>query len=210
LKRIISGIALAMLIICTLMFASCIKPAKVNGLVGDLNSDGVVNIEDLTIAASAFGSRPDQPRWNSQTDINKDNVTNIVDMCIIAKHLGETAPTVVSATVNICPQSLNLRSRGRWITAYIELPEGYSSDDINVSTIMLNGTVPVELEPVAIEYRNCNEKPALMVKFERQEVIDLILENYQFTDKFGTVSLTLTGELKDGTFQGSNNIKIIL
>lgn len=50
--------------------------------------------------------------------------------------------------------------------------------------------------------------PDLMVKFDRQEVISLILRNYQLTDKRGTLTLTVTGKPKDGAlFNGSDIIK---
>jgi len=36
-------------------------------------------------------------------------------------------PPVITATVDIDPDTLNLRSRGKWITAYIQLLEGYTA-----------------------------------------------------------------------------------
>ena len=120
-------------------------------------------------------------------------------------------PPVLTATVDIRPQALNLRSKGEWITAYIELPEGYDVNDINASSIMLNDTVPAELRPVAVGDYDEDGVPDLMVKFDRHEVIDLILRNYQFTNRFGTVTLTVTGCLNDGTpFQGEDTITIIM
>lgn len=118
---------------------------------------------------------------------------------------------VLDALVDVKPEALNLHSKGRWITAYIELPEGYDVADINVSTIMLNDTIPAELRPTAIGDYDDDGIPDLMVKFDRQAVIDLILQNYQPTGRFGTVTLTITGYLYDGTpFQGTDSIRIIM
>ena len=125
------------------------------------------------------------------------------------------APLVINATVDINPKALNLRSRGKWVTAYIELPEGYDVDDINVSTIMLNDTVPAELRPVAIGDYDEDEIPDLMVKFDRAELTLYVLANVDriklFEERFMTITLTLTGKLNDGTlFQGSYTIRIIM
>jgi len=58
-------------------------------LVGDLDNDGKVGIQDLAVAAKVFGSYPGHPRWNPIADINKDNTTNIVDLVLIAKNFGK-------------------------------------------------------------------------------------------------------------------------
>ena len=124
-------------------------------------------------------------------------------------------PPVVTATVDIDPDTLNLKSNGKWITAYIELPEGYDATDINVTTILLNDTIHAELRPVAIGDYDEDGIPDLIAKFHRAEVISYILANVNMTElieeRFMTVTLTITGCLNDGTpFQGSDTTKIIL
>jgi len=122
--------------------------------------------------------------------------------------------TTIDPIVNIHLQALNLRSKDEWITAYIEPPEGYDVAEINVSTLMLNGTIPAELAPIAIgDYDNDNF-PDLMVKFDRAKVIQYILSNVDIIQliekRFMTITLTITGCLNDRTlFQGSDTIKII-
>ena len=56
----------------------------------DLNGDGVVDILDITLAATAFGAVPRDDRWNSIADVNGDRVIDIVDLTTIAIHFGET------------------------------------------------------------------------------------------------------------------------
>jgi len=124
-------------------------------------------------------------------------------------------PAFVTATIDIDPNALNLRSKGKWITAYIELPEGYDVSNINVSTVMLNGTVSAELKPVTIGDYDNDIIPDLMVKFDRAAVQAYILANVNMTELieegFMTVTLTITGYLNDGTpFQGSDTVKIIM
>ncbi len=121
------------------------------------------------------------------------------------------SPQVLTATIDFHPHSLNLKSRGKWITAYIELPQGYDVADINVSSIMLNNTVQAKACPTKIRDHDCDKILELMVKFDREEVIQYILSSVNAKGKFTTVALTLTGKLEDGTpFEGTDNVKIIM
>jgi len=105
-----------------------------------------------------------------------------------------------------------LKSRGKWITCYIELPEGYSVSDIDRTTILLNGTIPVDpfwvdkpLESVVGDYDD-DGIPDLMVKFNRAVVIEYLL-NQNKTHR--NVTLTVTGEIYDGTpFESSDTIVV--
>lgn len=117
----------------------------------------------------------------------------------------------ITATVDIHPEALNLKSNGEWITCYIELPKGYDVNNINVSSILLNSTIPADSSaPTAIGDYDNDGIPDLMVKFDRAEVISYILDNIDIEERFTTVTLTIAGNLYDGTpFQGSDTIKII-
>lgn len=122
---------------------------------------------------------------------------------------------VPSAIVDVKPETLNLRSKGKWITCYIELPEGYNVSDIDISTILLNNTISVDPAPTAVGDYDDDGIPDLMVKFDRQTVIDYIFANVDLTElfekRFMTITLTITGKLNDVTpFQGSDTVKIIL
>jgi hypothetical protein len=106
----------------------------------------------------------------------------------------------ISAGAEIHPEALNLGSRGKWITAYVKLPEGYDVHDIDVSSILLNGTVPAEPRPIS--YGDSH----IMVKFDRTAVAQLILSK---GIKYGNVTLTITGKLNDGiAFEGSDIIRV--
>ena len=54
---------------------------------------------------------------------------------------------IVIASLRVNPNTLNLKSKGKWITAYIELPEGYSVENIDLSTVLLNNEIPAEEKP---------------------------------------------------------------
>jgi hypothetical protein len=55
----------------------------------DLNSDGTVNILDISIVARSFGSRLDDPNWNQTADLNNDDMINILDITLVAKDYGK-------------------------------------------------------------------------------------------------------------------------
>jgi len=122
----------------------------------------------------------------------------------------------INATVDIIPNTLNMRGKLQYVTAYIELPEGYNVSDIDVSSILLNNTIPVDPNaPIAIGDYDNDTIPDLMVKFNGTEVIKYILNNINVTklieERFLTITLTLIGKLNDGTqFQGSDTIRITM
>jgi len=120
----------------------------------------------------------------------------------------------VQATVDINPDTLNLWSNGNWITAYVELPEGYDVNDIDVSTILVNNTVPAEMQPTIIGDEDGDRTLDLMVKFDRAAVAAYIMANVDsalLVERRGvTITLTVTGNLNDGTaFEGSDTIKVM-
>jgi hypothetical protein len=55
----------------------------------DINGDGIVNIQDIVIAALAFGSRPGDPNWNPIADVCQDGIIDIFDLVTIGIHYGE-------------------------------------------------------------------------------------------------------------------------
>ena len=62
------------------------------GNPADVNSDGVVNIQDLVLVASNFGGT-----GQNSADVNSDGIVNISDLVLVAGALGEdaaTAPTL--------------------------------------------------------------------------------------------------------------------
>lgn len=56
---------------------------------GDINTDYVVNIIDISKAAAAFESSPTHARWDPNCDINEDRKINIIDISAIAKEFGK-------------------------------------------------------------------------------------------------------------------------
>jgi len=146
-----------------------------------------------------------------QTPYSFDLSTEIVGMD--GPHTA-TARFAVIATVDVIPNTLNLRSKAAYVKAFIELPEGYDVNEIDVSTILLNGTIPVDSEaPVEVGDYDGDGIPDLMVKFSGAEVFDYIKNNIDLTELAGKksmdVNLTVTGELSNTImFQGSDTVKV--
>ena len=99
-----------------------------------------------------------------------------------------------TVSLDIDPDTLNLKSMGRWITAYLNA-ENASVHDIDVSTILLQDA----LAPERWDYQD----DVLMLKFNRQELIAML-------EVGDSVEIKLTGKWKDGTaFEAYDTIRII-
>ncbi|MEW6593085.1 MAG: hypothetical protein AB1305_05375 [Candidatus Hadarchaeota archaeon] len=125
------------------------------------------------------------------------------DSCSLKNDLwySKSSERVVQATVDIKPDTLNMRSEGRWITAYIELPEGYNVREIDVGSILLNGLVKAELRPTRIGDHDDDGVMDLKVKFDRAAVQALF--------KPGYAELKVTGKVGALNFEGSDTILVL-
>jgi len=118
----------------------------------------------------------------------------------------------IPATVNIDPDTLNLKSNGEWITAYIELSEDYSVSNIDPNSILLNGIVSVDAEgPVSVGDYDLDDIPDLMVKFERTAIIEWLDTNDygEDTGKYYEINLTITGTVSGTQFAGTDQVKVL-
>lgn len=61
-------------------------------IFGDVTGDGKINILDISLVAIAFGSRPQDTRWDPNADINNDDIVNILDISGVAVYFGEVDP----------------------------------------------------------------------------------------------------------------------
>jgi hypothetical protein len=108
----------------------------------------------------------------------------------------EISQKPLMASIDIDPDTLNLRSKGRWITVYITLPEDYDVTNINLSSIMLEDAIPVEWGDIQNE--------TLMVKIDRSELEDILSPNDE-------ISINITGNFFGSrAFMGSDTIRAIL
>jgi predicted lipoprotein with Yx(FWY)xxD motif len=132
-------------------------------------------------------------------------------------------PPPLEATIDLDPETLNKKSKGKATTCYIELPEGYDPTDIDVSTVTLNSELNAELTPTTVGDHDADGVADRMVKFNRSTVIALLAgtkgirlwltergdDAWPF--KHGTeFEMTVSGKLTDGTlFSGMDVIRAI-
>ncbi|NLI39719.1 MAG: S8 family serine peptidase [Caldisericales bacterium] len=59
-------------------------------LLGDLNFDGIVDIEDYFIFAQSYGSRRDELHYNPLADFNSDGIIDFEDLKVLLNNLGKS------------------------------------------------------------------------------------------------------------------------
>ncbi|MDO9263362.1 MAG: hypothetical protein Q7U02_05305, partial [Desulfosalsimonadaceae bacterium] len=126
---------------------------------------------------------------------------------------------MMDATVDFYPGNMNIKGKGNYLTAYIEIGENdgqYTIDQIdkmsiclkktNDTMIMINDKMLCPVGPVGYGDYDEDGAPDLMVKFDRQALSAFLLSN-GFAS--GEVSLTLCGHFYDGVkFMGVKAITI--
>ncbi len=145
--------------------------------------------------------------WNEygQCDVPAPN-TDFVAVAGGGEHslgLRSSDTPVETALVDFDPNTLNCHSHGRFVTCYIELPEGYDPADIDVSTVVLNDELAALLHPTGVGDEDNDGIPDRMVKFDRAEVIGLLQPGEQ-------IEVVVSGELDDQTpFAGADFVRVI-
>lgn len=105
-------------------------------------------------------------------------------------------PLSLEAGIDIDPDTLNVKSKGRWITCYIYLPEDYNVADIDSYSVFLED----EIEAPWIWFDE--KEQVAMARFNRSEVLDIL--------GAGEVELTVSGILSDRTrFKGTDTVTVI-
>ena len=186
-------------------------------IIGDLTNGGVTELEILTFTATDIPTAPGAVHqytidWTSlshgeeevtvQVDSDGDGVFEDTFTADGELTYDEFMLQTVT-TIDFDPDTLNLQSKGKWVTTYIELPEGCDVSAINVSTVMLNDHVQAEMKPTEIGDYDDDGIVELMVKFDWSAVQEIL----EVGDE---VEITVTGGLTDGTpFEGSDVIRVI-
>jgi hypothetical protein len=111
---------------------------------------------------------------------------------------GYCDPTAATASLRVEPRTLNLRSRGQWVTATVTL-DGATAADVDLASLAVNGVAPDKVLVL--------NAAAVQLKVSREEFKDTLPD----PPKFGTaVTVTLTGQWKDGgAFTATDTIRIL-
>ena len=94
-----------------------------SALAGDLNNDGIVNIQDLVLVASQFGTT-----GITAADLNGDNTVNMDDLLLVANAFSNiaAAPTAKQTSAAIVNNWLQLAQQNVSSNLQTALPEGFS------------------------------------------------------------------------------------
>jgi len=185
---------------------------------GDGKTDDVVTIIDRQTGTYSIALIPEQGALPDDTYTLE--VTAGDDIIILADHVPirdipsqpyilrctdtEVIP-VIPARIDFKPDTMNLESKGQWVTVYIELPlgHGYGIGQIDLGTLMLNSLIRSEAKPNEIGDYDGDGIPDLMVKFNGLAVQKIL-------NIGDAVRITLTGNLIDGRlFEGTDTIRVI-
>lgn len=104
----------------------------------------------------------------------------------------------IEAQVRITPKILNIKSHGRWVTAYIFLPEPHKEKNIDINSVKLwyNSDFVQAKWGIATKH-------SLMVKFSRNDVIKML------GSEKGRIKLSVTGLVNGIEFSGTDTITVI-
>lgn len=150
------------------------------------------------------------------SDINNDGTNEILVGGIQFHVLAIIPATTHESTISLHPETLNLKSKGKWITCYIELPENFDVDDIDpgsATIIQIDGreiNIPAQAWPYGVGDFDDDGIPDLMVKFSRKTLIQTVKELYGdiLKEFLGEVEFRVSCEINGDRFEGVDTIRI--
>ncbi len=112
-------------------------------------------------------------------------------------------PPPVRMSFSLKPTTLNLRSMGRWVTGLLEPAAPFTASDIEIGSILVNGTVPVDTDaPTVIGDHNGNGVTDLAVKIDRGSMDLTLIEGH-------AVPVSVTGLVDNHCFYGTAQIRVL-
>jgi len=128
------------------------------------------------------------------------NVTRLAVASLASLAELDTTGTAV-ASIEIKPNTLNLKSKGKYVTCRIELPPEHSAADVDVSSVMLNSIVKAESAPSTAGDYEGDRVSDLVVKFSRESVENVI----QIGD---AMEIAVSGKVGSSLFYGRDTIRV--
>lgn len=112
------------------------------------------------------------------------------------------APETISATLDIYPGTINMKSNGKYIKAYIELPAGYDVADIVVGSVILADECQADPYRVKIGDKDEDGIPDIRITFSRTDLKKISMSG-------GLTELTVDGVLLNGnSFSGTDVVRV--
>ncbi len=140
----------------------------------------------------------------AEDDVHLRDDSPLVDLegCGLVGALGPGCVAVVPMRFSLYPGVLDLRSKGRWVAGCLQPPAPYAAGDIEVNSIRVNGTVPVDTRgPVTLADRDGDGVPDLEVKFDRDALERTVAGE-------GAVVVTVEGTISARPFRGTASIRV--
>jgi Thrombospondin type 3 repeat len=154
----------------------------------DVDGDGVPDAEDNCLIVSNA----------DQADADRDGFGDACELTPFDE--ADNGHLVIN------PKTLNLKSKGRVITTFVDLPTSFKPADIDLASLLLEGAIPVTVPPTPkLGDGDEDGTPDLMVKFSRQALIALLCETDR--DK-GTVGLRVTGNVAGDPFEVRGTVRV--
>ncbi len=185
----------------SLVVGSSLSTSGEEAFIWDINN-GMMNLRDVLQADYGV----DLTGWtlSSATGISDEGLT------IVGYGINPEADTEawivklpkpgIETEIDIKPETLNLKSKGKWISCDIWLPEGYDVADVNSYSVFLEDEIGAEW--IWLD----EEEQVVMTKFSREDLCQMLAA----LGELGDVELTVSGELIDGTrFEGTDIIRVI-
>ena len=190
--------------------------------IADLNDDGKPDLvvgSDGAVAVllgngdGSFATKSDYVTGSSPLsvaigDLNGDGKPDLAtantgaNTVSVLLNIGLPSCPAAPMSFDLTPSTLNLRSMGHWVTGVLEPEPPASPADIDVASIRLNGSVPVDASaPASIGDADNDGRPDLTVKFDRAAVELTVAEG-------DAVGVTVSGGIGSGCFEATDVIRV--
>ncbi len=192
----------------------------------DLDGDGQVDAKIVIpypgIGNYAIQAVPKSDALPSDTyslEVVKNGISTFLAKDVEVKDAPSNSYTVVPkipAGINMAPDSLDLKSKGKYVTCYIRLPSEHCPRDIilrSISLFAINGMLTSQplspMGPLFVVEGKHDDTRLLMVRFDRYKLVQQIMQAGA-AGSTRQVALSVSGLLRDGTmFEGSASIRIL-
>jgi hypothetical protein len=157
-------------------------------ILPDVDVDGVPDAEDNCLTASNA----------DQADVDGDGFGDACDLT--------PSDQADNGHLVINPKTLNLKSKGRAVTTFIELPSSYDPSAIEVNSLLLEGRLPRVIPPTPKSGDGDGDGTAdLMVKFSRRQLIAFLCETNK---EAGEIELRVTGTVDADPFEVRGTVRV--
>jgi hypothetical protein len=172
-----------------------------NAIFYDFSADGIYTFEIVVVCEDCSGPDPNLPFVEDGGD-PPDTVppfTREAEVSVTVRGVSD----VIEGDLDFYPKTLNMDNPNGNVTCYVELPEPYMAENIDVSTVLLNGVVSPNESPIEIGDYDEDDIQDLMLKFDRGEVIETLPEEAEAV-------VVMTGLLIGGeVFYAEDTISLI-